>query len=213
MLVQYGANVLSLQDLIAVILGVGSKKRNVFDVAKMVADTILESGFFDTSLSAGRFIHLKKQLKHLNLGSVQYSRVIASLELAYRAANSALGVTIKSAKDIVLLLQELKNKKKEYMYGIYVDVHNRLLAKKLLFVGGSDMISLHIPVIFRYAVELGAYGLFLVHNHPSGQCKPSQADISTTQVISKGAEYLQIRLLDHVIIARSCYFSFKKYML
>ena len=102
----------------------------------------------------------------------------------------------------------MKNYKKEVFRGLYVSSNLDLLADEVISIGSLDKNIIHPREIFIPAITNSAYGMFLVHNHPSGTETPSDDDIKATIEIDKAARLLRIKLLDHLIIAKKGIFSF-----
>ncbi len=208
-----GVEILTLQELFALVLGYGTRKKSVFSLAHDIAEVLQKRDLFSTSSGLKFRRGVFQELSKIGLGSVQFMRVAAVLELVRRISSGRLGIKISKPADVAKLAGFLSTKKKEYVYGFYLDINNTLIARRQLFVGGLESVSLHVPTIFRPALEVAAYGVILVHNHPSGRCKPSPLDLNATKAIKEAGDLLQIKLLDHVIVGRNCYFSFRNIVL
>lgn len=117
-----------------------------------------------------------------------------------------------NAKDIAkYALEKLYDKKKmwqEMLYALFLDSTNKLIGTSLISMGGTSCCIIDTKIIAKYALESMASGVVIVHNHPTGEPQPSQADISQTQKLKKGLNCLDIKLLDHVILGENKYFSF-----
>lgn len=208
-----GVESLTLSELIALVLGYGTRNKSVFKLALEISKVLQDSFLFSENSRYKVYRSLLARLGQIGLGPVQYMRLAAVVELANRISLGRLGIKIRKPADAAKLASFLSTKKKEYVYGFYLDINNILLARRQLFIGGLESVSLHVPTIFRPALSIGAYGIILVHNHPSGQCKPSQLDMKATHILKEAGELLQIKLLDHLIIGKGCYFSFKNIVL
>lgn len=104
----------------------------------------------------------------------------------------------------------LVEKKQEYFYCIYVDTKNYFIDKKCLFIGTINNSVIHPREIFKEAYLLSANGIICVHNHPSGDSTPSKEDILVTRKLSEIGIIHGIKIIDHVIIGRDNYYSFKE---
>ena len=115
---------------------------------------------------------------------------------------------VRSPSDCLTLVAKYKNKRQEYFGAIFLDGNHQVIACKHFFIGGINRCFIDPRVIYRYALIKGAVAIIAFHNHPSGCCDPSSEDLMTTAQLKKGSEYLGIKLLDHVIIAKYAYYSF-----
>jgi DNA repair protein RadC len=96
----------------------------------------------------------------------------------------------------------------EEFWIIYLDNSNKILQKSQLSKGGITGTLVDVRLVFKSALELGATAIILVHNHPSGGLRPSQADKQLTQKLIQGGKSLDIKVLDHLIVTQKSYFSF-----
>jgi len=104
----------------------------------------------------------------------------------------------------------LREKQREHLAAIYLNARNEVIFKKHLFVGTLDSNICHPREIFKYALEKNAASVILVHNHPSGNPEPSQADLEITKRIVEAGKIMGIDVLDHIIITKTKVFSFKE---
>jgi len=117
---------------------------------------------------------------------------------------------IDESKDVFnMFVDEFKHKRKEYLYGLIVDKRNRITKRILISKGTLDVSLIHPREVFKPAIKESGHSIILVHNHPSGDCEPSNHDIMVTQKIRKSGELLGIPLQDHIIIGKDNYYSFK----
>ena len=105
-------------------------------------------------------------------------------------------------------MKELALADQESLWVIYVNTKNMILGKDMVSLGGIDSASVDMRILFRRILLNNATSFFIVHNHPSNAIEPSNADIKLTESIKKASELLQLRLLDHIIVAEESYFSF-----
>jgi DNA repair protein RadC len=119
---------------------------------------------------------------------------------------------ITQAVDIVAMLRSIwNNDKLEYLeesYAIYVNMGNRVVGAMFLSRGGTTSCVIDPRILFGTALKIGASGIIIAHNHPSGTLKPSINDIEITDKLKRGGDLLKIKLLDHIIITREGYYSF-----
>jgi len=118
---------------------------------------------------------------------------------------------IVSPTDVArLMMPELRALQKEVLLVLCLDTKNKVIAKRQIFEGSLNASIVHPREVFRFAIEQSAASIILVHNHPSGDPAPSSEDIRTTKQLRKAGEYIQIPVLDHVIIGDRDYTSLKE---
>jgi DNA repair protein RadC len=105
-------------------------------------------------------------------------------------------------------MKELALADQESLWVIYVNTKNMILGKDMVSLGGIDSAGVDMRILFRRILLNNATSFFIVHNHPSNEIEPSKADIKLTEKVKQSAELLQIRLLDHIIVAENSYYSF-----
>lgn len=191
-----GVSSLSDAELLAIIISSGSRGESAVDTA----NRILKRYNFN-KLSELNLTELKKELGN----EVKALRVLSLLEINKRnnkLQRGGFGNTIESAKDIFnLFVEDLKNKKKEHFYALYLDTKNRIIEKpELISTGTLNSSIVHPREIFKEAIKKSANAIILVHNHPSGDCSPSDEDLQITKKLIDAGKLLGIKVLDHVII-------------
>ncbi len=204
-LIEHGPRTLTNSELLAIILGTGNKKENVLE---------LSGKFFKRynlkSLSRLKLSALKKQL---GIGDAKSCQIIACFELGRRLASfkEDKKPAIKSAEDIAnLFAPEMETLEKEHFKGIYLDSRKRIIKQENIFIGSLNESVVHPREIFKIAIEENAAAIILLHNHPSGDPSPSSFDIEITKELIKAGDLLGIPVLDHVIIGKEKYLSFKE---
>jgi DNA repair protein RadC len=200
---KYGPSKLKNHELLAIILGRGSRKEDVLSLARRTIDDYGERPLsFETDV--GRLSEA------LRLTKIQACQVIALLELGRRLFGSARReVYLNSPHDVFSYLSGSGKLEKEVMHGLFVDVKNKLLRDETISVGTLTCSVVHAREVFKPAIHYSAAGIILVHNHPSGDPEPSKEDISLTKRMKKVSEIVDIELLDHVIIGKERYYSMK----
>ena len=137
-------------------------------------------------------------------------RLVAGFELGRRVyrpeANASL---VRDARDVYALTRDLELARREYFVCLLLDVRNRVLRRDTISIGSLSASIVHPREVFRCAVEHGAANLVLVHNHPSGNPDPSREDIALTQRLVAAGAVMGIEVLDHVVIGRGSFVSFK----
>ncbi len=205
-----GAGALTDAELIAILLRTGRKGTSVVEVARQLIE---EYG------SLGRLSRcsVRELAKIKGVGFAKAAQLAAAFGLGKRLAEQHFaGRRIEKPEEIYELLgPELQALHKESLRIILLDTRYQLIKSEEVSLGSVNESIAHPRDIFRPAIIYSAYAVVVVHNHPSGDPSPSQADHSLTRRLREAAELLQIKLLDHVIIGapaegRLPYFSFKE---
>jgi DNA repair protein RadC len=209
-LAQHGAGSLSEPELIAILLRVGTKGANAIDVARQL---LVEFG----SLAGLARASVPELSRTKGVGPAKGVQLAAAFELATRLAKQTPSreVIDTPAQVWSLLGGEMSMLTRESLRVILVDTKLKLLRVEEISLGSLNEAIGHPREIFRPALLYSAYGLLVVHNHPSGDPSPSEADRRLTQRLRGAAELLSIRLLDHVILGnaeggRVPWFSFRE---
>jgi DNA repair protein RadC len=195
-LLQRGAAALSDAELLAIFLRTGVKGRSAVDLAR---DLLTEHGGLRTLLEASQETFCRSH----GLGVAKYCQLQATLEMAQRyLATSLKRGDIFSTPGAVrsYLQQRLRAEPRELFHCLFLDNKNRLIVDETLFWGTINQSVVHPREVVKRALELNASAIILSHNHPSGVCDPSGADIEITQRIKAALELVDIRLLDHLIV-------------
>lgn len=136
---------------------------------------------------------------------------MASIELGKRLSSETNinKIKITNAESVFNYYKNiLKDEKQEYFYCIYLDTKNNIIKDKMLFKGTINQSLVHPREVFKEAYLLSATSLICVHNHPSGSVIPSSNDEVLTKQLVKSGQLLGIKVLDHIIIGKTSYFSF-----
>ncbi|MEX2514959.1 MAG: DNA repair protein RadC [Candidatus Paceibacterota bacterium] len=188
-----GVKALSDAELLQIVVGSGVPGSLVADIAEAILEK-LESGTDAITLDA--LLEIK------GVGSASASRILASLEIANRFVREDV-TRIQKAKDVLPLLSDIRNKKREYLQAISLDGAGRVISQRTISVGTLDASLVHPREVFADAVTDRASSIILAHNHPSGDTTPSQEDKEITKKLKKAGEILGISLVDHVIVSES----------
>jgi DNA repair protein RadC len=200
-LIEKGPGALSDAELVAVILRVGIPGQGVLELSKELVSKhslkgLLNMGFEELAMVKG-------------LGKSKACELIACSEIARRLVNSApiASSKINSPADAVRLCNELQDKEKEYLVALYVNSRHAMIKKQVLSIGNLNTNIVDPREIFKHALRCNAYGVVLLHNHPSGEPEPSDEDIEITRLIADAGRLLNILLIDHVIISSNGFTS------
>jgi DNA repair protein RadC len=195
-----GPEALSDQELLAIILGSGVKGKNVFHVARGILQTIDKQG--------GK-IELKSLLAIEGIGLAKACQVIASLEFARRRSAKGL-LVIQKAQDVLPLIMPIADKKQEHFLCLSLNGANEVIGNRVVTVGLLNSSQVHPREVFAEVISDRAASVILAHNHPSGVLKPSLEDITINQQLIDAGKILGITVLDHIIITKKGYLSFKE---
>lgn len=199
-----GSENLSNEDLLAILIKTGCKNYSVRDIALEVLKRI-------DNLNNLEDIRMETFNDIKGLGKVKIIELMASIELARRIyLKKEVNHCEKLNEPKKIYLNNLylfKNKKQEYFYCLYLDNKNRLLERKLLFMGTINRSIVHPREIFKEAYLLSASGIVCMHNHPSGDLTPSCEDLELTKSLVEIGRIQGIRIIDHLIVSDNGYLS------
>jgi DNA repair protein RadC len=204
-LLSKGAESLSNSELLAILIHNGTKEKTAVDLAK----EILKLGKDDLG-QLGK-LTLKELMKVKGIGEAKAITIAASLELGRRRQSSPLleKTVVASSADIASYLQSmLKDHLHEVFAVIFLNRANKIIHFEIVSEGGITGTIADPRIILRKALEENAVSIILCHNHPSGSLKPSRADEDLTRKIKEAAGYLDIRVIDHLIVSEAGYYSF-----
>ncbi|MDI6733456.1 MAG: DNA repair protein RadC [Planctomycetota bacterium] len=204
---KFGPEVLSDIDLLAVIMGRGTKKHPVFDIAGKLLE---QFGCLRAIANA-----TVEELTNIEgIGLAKATQIKAALQLGQRMENQVDTTnqpTIKSATDVEKLIKsKLRDKKKEYFVLIMLDTRNRLIREVDVSIGSLNASIVHPREVFKEAISASAASVICVHNHPSGDPTPSDDDIRITKRLVEAGKILDIEVFDHIIIAGDKIISMKE---
>jgi len=201
-----GADSLSNGELLAVLLRSGQRGVSALDLAREML------ALADGRLS--RLFHLSRErmLSLPGIGPGKAASVIAAFELGRRflqEESSLLKKPLVTARQVYdRMIPRLKGLQHEECWILLLNAHNYLLDTVQASSGGGNMTLIDVRHIIRVALDKGASSLILVHNHPSGNPDPGQADIRQTDALRKGVGAVGLTLLDHVVVSDDAFFSF-----
>lgn len=203
-LINLGPSSLSLQELVAVVLNVGTRMEGVAEMSNRIIKEYGERSIFAE----------KNPLKlsaDLSIPVMKACQIIACGELGRRfyEKNSAGFTVIRTAKDAYEYLRDMHNLPKEHLRGLYLNSHNRIIHDEVISIGTINTNIVHPREVFRPAIEYSAAAIVLAHNHPSGAATPSAQDIEITDQLIQAGKIVGINVLDHVIITRDTFVSIK----
>ncbi len=198
-----GAKNLSDTELIAILLGTGSAKQN----ALVLGEKLLKE--FPLHKLDGQ---LKEMVRYPGVGIAKAARIAAALELGERlfAPPSVSKILIRSSQDVLSQVRDIAEKKQEYLLVLYLNARHELVLKEVVGMGSLNSLQITPKEIFSHAFQTPCASIIIVHNHPSNDPHPSDDDIRFTKRIHEAGEVMAIPLLDHVIVSKAGYFSFRE---
>lgn len=204
--VKYPIDTIQTFELLAIILRTGSKNESVIELSKKLLYS------FDSLKALGNSsIADLKKLK--GIGDSKAIELLSAIELGKRVYTESFISNIKlhSPENIYNFMRDsLEMKEQEYLIGLYLNTKGELIKKEVLFIGSLNSSLIHPREVFKHAVLNSSASIIICHNHPSGDPSPSSQDIRVTKIIHKNSLMMDIELIDHIIIGKDKYFSFKE---
>ena len=203
---KYPKATISNHELIAIILRTGSRQESVIELSKRML-------YKYDNLKALSNTSIKELMKIKGIGSSKAIELLAAFELGKRVIKENFHTQIKlhSPESIYQYLKDdLEMKTQEHFIALYLNTKGELVKKETLFIGSLNSSLIHPRELFKHAVLNSAATIIISHNHPSGDPTPSKADIDITKMLYKNSLMMDIELLDHIIIGKDRYYSFKE---
>jgi len=201
-LIRYGPGRLSSAELLAIILGSGTKSENVVELAGRIFKR-----FGSEKLPTVTFEDLKNCL---GLGPAKSCEIVACFELGKRLLKDKRAQIYLTPKDIWEELKDVRDHKKEHFIIFYLDSRNQEIKREIISIGSLNTSVVHPREVFEPAVRNYAAHLIVAHNHPSGEPDPSKDDLILTERLLEAGKILGIEVLDHIIVGKNNFCSFKE---
>ena len=204
---QYGITSLSNDELLALILKSACRKKNVFELAEEVI--AMAHGFENLlSLTYEELTAIKGIKKAKALEIMAILEIYKRLSKVDRIAEPQLS---SPDKVVEWLRFNLGFEDQEQFFVIYLNARNAIIKSEVLYKGNKNSANVSIDEILRKALLVKANSILVAHNHPSDVSEPSGADIDLTDKLSRACRLMSIPLIDHIIVSKSSYFSFKNH--
>lgn len=200
-----GKAALSNAELVAILIGSGSRNESAVALCMRILASV------DNNLSELGKLSVKQLMEFKGIGEAKAVTIAAAMELGRRRrGEEALEKSkITSSLSVFELMQPIIGElQHEEFWIIYLNNSNKVILKNQLSKGGITGTLVDVRLVLKNALEVGATGLILVHNHPSGTLKPSDADKQITSKLKSAAQSLDIKVLDHLIVTEKNYLSF-----
>lgn len=203
---QKGSKHLTNSELIAILLQQGTAKENAVDLARNLLCKCNNDLQKMSKLSVSELIALKIN----GIGKVKAIRIIAAIELGSRRLfQQKLEQKIFQSSDVINHLKySLQFESREIFMVLLLNQANTIIHEQILSEGGITGTVADPRVLFKLALSYEATGLIICHNHPSGQLQPSKMDDQLTEKVKKAAQFLDIKLIDHIIVSTQGYYSY-----
>jgi len=200
-----GRRALSDAELIAILIGSGSRNETAVELSRRILLSL------DNDLEKLGVLSVNELSRFKGIGEAKAISIIAALELGRRrrAADRGKIEHISCSKDTFDLMHRyFADLNHEEFWVLFLSRSNAVIKQYLISKGGQGGTIADPKIIFKAALENNAASIILAHNHPSGNLKPSQADISLTKKLREAGNFLDISVLDHIIFTNTAYFSF-----
>lgn len=204
-LLHKSASALSDSELLAILISNGTREKSALDLAR----EILSLG--KNNLHELGKVSIKELMKIKGIGEAKAITLVAALEIGRRRQNSIIleKAVIKQSSDIAIYLQnQFRDLSYEVFAVLFLNQANRINHFEIISQGGITGTVADPRVILKKALEEEAVNIILCHNHPSGSLVPSRADEELTKKIKEAALFLDIKVIDHIIVSEQGYFSF-----
>lgn len=195
-----GCGALADEELLTVVLGSGCSRLDVRSMALQIHRLLAEKR---------DRVSLEELKSVAGVGQVRACRILGAIEYCRRLFAPG-GCRVQKPEDVAALVHDYRSKKQEHFLVITLDGANRLIEKRVVFIGTLNSSLVHPREVFAWAISDRAASIVLVHNHPSGQLDPSREDVALTERLRKGAELLGIQIMDHVIVTADGYLSMRE---
>jgi len=207
-LLNSGKENLSNAELLAIIIRTGTRNVSALDLGVKVLEKCNHQFSDLTDMSVEELCEID------GIGESKACQILASVELSKRLNNKKIErkVKITSPTDVVNTFKnELGHEKVEKFVVVYLNTKNEIINWEIISIGSLNAAIVHPREVFKMAIKKSAAAIIVIHNHPSGNTEPSNEDIEITKRLINSGKLLGIELLDHLIISKACYYSFKEH--
>lgn len=204
-LLDKGRSILTEAELIAILIGSGSRNESAVDLSKRILLSV------DNNLNELGKLTVQDLNKFKGIGDAKAISIIAALELGRRRKECGIvkRKKITASKDVFdLMISSMMDLPHEEFWMLMLNRSNSVIKKELISRGGVSGTVVDMKIIFKTAVDNHASSIIICHNHPSGNLEPSNADLKITKSIKEAGKIMEITLLDHLIITERGFYSF-----
>lgn len=195
--IEKGIDNLSDQDLIAIIIGTGTKGKNFMSVSRSVVIRMRKL------VKSGKDINIQDITEVDGVGVVTAMRILAGIELGKRLYGLETNErrVVRNSQEAYSALRDIGSRKQEHVVAIFLNSRFEVLERRVICIGSLDGVNILPRDIIIPALELNASSVVIAHNHPSGDPTPSEEDVLITKRIQEGLELVGLNLLDHIVVA------------
>lgn len=200
-----GRIALSDAELIAILISSGSRNESAVSLSQRILASV------GNNLTELGLLSIPQLMEFKGIGEAKAISIAAAMELGRRrrTGEALERKKITSSNSVFEYIQPIIGElPHEEFWVLYLNNSNKIIKSAQLSKGGITGTVVDVRLAFKEALQLGAVGIILAHNHPSGTLKPSQADVQLTKKLKIAGESLDIKVLDHLIITEKAYFSF-----
>lgn len=200
-----GREVLSNAELLAILIGSGSADKSAVQLCQEILQSV------NNDLNKLALLSINDLMKYKGIGEAKAITIMAALEVGRRRKPEGFESqkSIKGSKDIFHAVIDLfQDKEHEEFYAVMLSRANKIKSIELISKGGISGTIADGKIIYKKALAVSASAIVLCHNHPSGNLQPSQADIDLTKKMVEFGKFIDLHVLDHLIVTNEHYFSF-----
>ena len=204
-LMEKGRHALTEAELIAILIASGSRNETAVELSKRILTSV------SNDLNDLGKLSVKELMKFKGIGEAKAISIVAALELGRRRKETKISKRekITTSKDVYEIMRpSMMDLPHEEFWLLMLNRANSVIKKELISRGGVAGTVVDSKLIFKTAIENYACSIIICHNHPSGNCKPSEQDIKITKNIKEAGKIMEIQLLDHLIVAENSFYSF-----
>lgn len=202
-----GVDALTNSELMAIIIQSGSRDLSAIELSQQVIN------MFDHGLQGLNDVTIEELVSVKGIGKAKACQLSAAVELGNRVSKCKKNILgkVNSPKTVVAFFQgELRHLNKEKFIVVFLNTKNQITSYEVVSVGSLSASIVHPREVFNRAIKKSAASIILIHNHPSGNPKPSREDEAITKRLCEVGEVVGIKILDHIIISDDNYYSFKE---
>ena len=203
----------SMSDLVSIIIGTGTKNRP----APLIAEEVAETYFYgkgETSQTQLEDINYMDLTTIPGIGRKKAIQICAAIELGRRLAsqfNKRRQADFSDPQKVAAyFMEKMRHESQEHLYAAYTNTKNGLLGYKEIGVGNTNAAPVDVKEIMKWAIRYKAFGIIILHNHPSGDPEPSKNDAEVTRKVAAAAKLIDCDLLDHIVIGDGVFVSFQE---
>jgi DNA repair protein RadC len=207
-LMHYGAGALSLTELLAILIGSGTKEQSALDIARNLTESVYRKQWLAR-------VHQVNELTAINgLGPARAAVIVAALELGRRLSllSDNKKIIIHSPSEgAELIMNRLRYERQEHFLTVLLNSKGKVMAVEEISVGSLNATVAHPREVYAPAIVQHAAAILVFHNHPSGDPTPSREDRRLTCRLQETGKIMEVPLMDHIIIGDGIYYSFKEH--